>query len=491
MGYLGKPGEWLWILAIPGVVGCALLPTASTESLPEEVAPFRSETARSALRIKPISIQPEELPAPDAPPKPAEPLPPPPRVRVGDGGLTLDQAINACLLNDPKLRAGFEAINQAHADALSASLRPNPTFFTDIQLLPLTRPFTPTRQGGPPQQDFIVGIPIDWFVFGKQAAAMASAGVGIRVSEAEYADLIRRRVLEVALAYYDVLEVRELLIVAEQDVQSSERVEATIRKGVDAGGRPQVELTRVRLDLLRSRQVLRQAGATEVAAKARLRSLLGQMGEDPTFEVQGSLAAPPLGGPLSVDEAYALAMLNRPDLEAQRWRISQAQSNTELERRKGYPQLTPSFGYTRQYQTSIGFPDADTWSASLQMSLPFYDRNQGNVMKAASQVAQNERELEAGEIALHAEIVGVVQEFQTAQANAGSVGREQLQLAADARDAIIKAYEEAQGRSLLDVLDAQRNYRDTYRLYIASRAAYWRAVSKFNSAVGQQVVPRE
>ena len=33
----------------------------------------------------------------------------------------------------------------------------------------------------------------------------------------------------------------------------------------------------------------------------------------------------------------------------------------------------------------------------------------------------------------------------------------------------------------------QRNYRDTYRLYISSRAGYWRALAKYQSAIGQQV----
>src|SRR5262245_29037490 len=60
--------------------------------------------------------------------------------------VTLDQAINATLLANPKIRAGLEAINQALADQLTSSLPPNPTLLADVQLLPLTRPFTVDRQ---------------------------------------------------------------------------------------------------------------------------------------------------------------------------------------------------------------------------------------------------------------------------------------------------------------------------------------------------------
>ena len=45
--------------------------------------------------------------------------------------------------------------------------------------------------------------------------------------------------------------------------------------------------------------------------------------------------------------------------------------------------ITPSAGYTRQYQEkTIGFPDASSWDVSVVMTLPIFDRNQGNVRKA-------------------------------------------------------------------------------------------------------------
>ena len=191
-------------------------------------------------------------------------------------GLTLDQVINTCLIADPKIRAGLEAINQANADALSASLKPNPTMGVSQTLMPLTRPFIVTRQGGPPQFDVGVAYPIDWYLFGKRAAAMVSSCLGVKVSEAEYADLVRQRVQEAATAYYDVLEARALRDLARQDVENLRRVAEVSRIAVENGGRPQVELSRIRLDLLRSEQSLRESDAALVGAKARLRALLGR-----------------------------------------------------------------------------------------------------------------------------------------------------------------------------------------------------------------------
>jgi cobalt-zinc-cadmium efflux system outer membrane protein len=88
-------------------------------------------------------------------------------------------------------------------------------------------------------------------------------------------------------------------------------------------------------------------------------------------------------------------------------------------------------------------------------------------------------------IELQSEIEQAIESLRTAQQNAASVAQDELRLAAQVRDSINKAYEVG-GRPLIDVLDAQRNFRDTYRIYISSRANYWRALCKYNSALGKQ-----
>jgi cobalt-zinc-cadmium efflux system outer membrane protein len=52
------------------------------------------------------------------------------------------------------------------------------------------------------------------------------------------------------------------------------------------------------------------------------------------------------------------------------------------------------------------------------------------------------------------------------------------------RNSVIQSYEVG-GSPLIDVLDAERAYRETYRAYISSRADYWRAMYIYNSAIGQ------
>jgi cobalt-zinc-cadmium efflux system outer membrane protein len=214
---------------------------------------------------------------------------------------------------------------------------------------------------------------------------------------------------------------------------------------------------------------------------------MGRADTDPEFDVVGPLDGDVAAKPLPPEEAFAVALDNRPDLTALRLRVRQAQAEAEAERRKGYPTVAPMVGYTRQYQRkAIGEPDARSYTVALIMSLPANDWNQGNRAKALSVATQSQYELNAGIVALRAEVIQADQELRTTAANAKAVAEEQLKLAAQVRDSINTAYE-AGGRPLIDVLDAQRNYRETYRIYITSRAGYGRAVVRYNATLGRQV----
>jgi outer membrane protein, heavy metal efflux system len=397
--------------------------------------------------------------------------------------LTLDEVINTCLIADPKTRAGFEAINQANADALSAALKPNPVLWSDIQLLPLTRPFVVTEQGGPPQLDVQLSYPIDWFVFGKRAAAMASAAMGQRVSEADYANLVRERVTQASLAFYDLIEAKALAEATRKEIIDFEQVGM---RSKNAEKKDPNEQRLIDLQLVKSRRQLHDAEAAIQTSKTKLRSLLGPAWGGRDFDVAHSLdALPPLPS-TNVDEAVALAVQNRPDLASWRWKLTQAQADIDVERRKAFPTVTPTIGYTRQFQRkAIGFPDADSWMASIEVPLPLFNRNEGGRAKAISAAAQRQYELQAAEIELRGEIESALREARAASGHADVISKEQIRLADDVRNQFSKAYEPGK-EGLKDFLDAQKDYHETQRALITSRAAVWRASVKLSAAVGQQ-----
>lgn len=403
--------------------------------------------------------------------------------------LTVDLAINACLLADPQLRVGWEAISQSNAHFLQSSLKPNPTFSASQTLMPLSRPFTVNAQGGPPQFDAGLAVPIDWFLFGKRAAHMAVAERGVRVSEADYADLIRRRVVETALAYYELVAAQGLLELTEQDLDNLRKVETATKEAVDNGGKPAIDVQRIRVISLAGEALRRDSLAAVLTARSRLNVLMGRTGNDLSAAVPSDLPEPPAPTSMSPDEALALARESRPDLRALRWSVSEAEAQIESACQDGKPSVTPRIGYTRQFQQkAIGYPDANSFGFGLDMTLPVHDRNQGNINKAISELRQSQWALQSAELELTSEIVSTSELVNAAYENATTVNREQLELARQVRDAVQTAYE-AGGRPLIDVLDAQRVYREAYRQFIQARVNYWKARTRYQGAIGSQVMP--
>jgi cobalt-zinc-cadmium efflux system outer membrane protein len=438
----------------------------------------------AAPRASSSSLDPKTADATKAPGQASEMLPNP--IPTERSGLTLDQAILECLQSDPKLRAGWEAITQANADLLTSSLIPNPTLTVDGIFLPLRR-FTPDRPGGPPQVDVIVAYPIDWFLFGKRAAAITNARLGVDVSAADYADVVRQRLAAVVAGFYDVLEAQALLDLARQDRDSLKRVEGITAQRVKLGGVGNVELDRVRVSVLDSQREVRSRETALAAAKSKLRALVGRGEASSPIDANGNLAVPAPAKPLNAEEAVAVAEQNRPDIISLRRQIAKAGSALRVEQTKAAPSIGPTFALSRQFQQSIGFADAPSYDVSLVMSLPLFDRNQGNIAKAESALSQSNLNLRAQVLQLRAEVEQAANTFRAAYVNVTANDPEQLRVARDVRDKIEAAYK-AGGRTLLEVLDAQRSYRDTYRTYIMGQSTYWHSLHQLNAAMGKQLL---
>ena len=401
--------------------------------------------------------------------------------------ISLDAAVRWALDADPQIRAGLENIHQAEADLITAGLLPNPGFSTGGSLMALDRTFTVNRQGGPPQFDAGVSFPVDWFLFGKRAAAVIAAEKGVDVAAAGFSDLVRRRIAGTISAFYDVLEAQSTLELANEDLNNLSELEKITANRVELGGVGTVELDRVRLSIFSSRREVRTREVALEASLSRLRAFLGYTDSAP-LTIQGSLdiASPP--PPLLPEAAFAVAEENRPDLIALRSQVAQAAAGVQMEEKKAYPQVTPRVGYTRQFQEkAIGYPDANSWGIGVDMTVPLFDRNQGNIAKAKSAKVQSELNLNAQMVNLRAEIDQAVKAYESAYQVLTTDDPGQLEAARNVRDKIRAAYELG-GKTLMEVLDAQRTYRETYKLHIAGRSNYWHSLYGLNAALGKQVL---
>ena len=209
------------------------------------------------------------------------------------------------------------------------------------------------------------------------------------VSHADYSDQVRQRLANTAAAFYDVLEARAMLKLAEEDLASLERVEGITAAGVKIGGAGTIEAERIRLSVLDAQSDVCTRETTLATKKAQLRAAIGRARQTPPFDVAGNLDIIKPATPVSLSEAIALAERNRPDIISLRRQIAKARSGLEVERSKARPTVSPSLGYQYQYQDCNGVADANSYTAQMNVSVPIFDRNQGNIAKAQSVLVQS------------------------------------------------------------------------------------------------------
>jgi len=118
------------------------------------------------------------------------------------------------------------------------------------------------------------------------------------------------------------------------------------------------------------------------------------------------------------------------------------------------------------------------------MTLPLHDRNQGNIAKAASVRRSISHQLQLADLELEAEISEAIAELDAAKLNAQSIESEQQKIADEVLESIEIAYRNG-GRPLIDLLDAQRNFREINARAVTAKAAYWRALYRYLASIGQ------
>ena len=288
-------------------------------------------------------------------------------------------------------------------------------------------------------------------------------------------------------AFYDVLEAQSMLKLAEEDLASLKRVESITLAGVKFGGAGTIEAERIRLSVLDAQREACTRETTLTTKKAQLRAAVGRVRQTPRFDVAGSLEIAQLAAPLSLSEAIAVAERNRPDIVSLRRQVAKARSGVEVERTKARPTVGALLGIPVSIPEAMAWPTPLLYPAQMNVSVPIFDRNQGNIAKAESALVQSHFNLQAQLVQAEADVEQAVAEFHDAEEQAVFDRPPAACHGASVRDRTISAYKLG-GMKLLDALDAERAYRDTHRTYILGQSGYWHALHKLNAALGQQVL---
>ncbi len=381
--------------------------------------------------------------------------------------ITLERALTEALENNLSLLAQRASIAVAEARLITARLRPNPVLSAGGDHLDLLGTgFDELNAAGPPEFNVRADFTIERG--GKRQSRIAVAEHGRRIAELEFLDAVRTLRQEVQNGFLDALLAKEKLALARRNWETFNRLVEINRARWRAGDIAEVELIRSRVAALEQGNAVRRAEAEVRGAIIRLLSLMGRTRFAPEADVEGDLGR---DAELPALEAVRQSALERrPDLLAARLSARRATAELKLELARARPDLTLGSEYRRQQGLAgkgnmLGF--------FIEIPLPVFDRNQGEIERARQELRQAELRVRALEAAILAEVENAHQQCVVSRRLLAEIETGVLAQAREVRDITEYSYTRGQA-SLLELLDAQRTFNDAFAAWIEARADYAR-----------------
>jgi len=384
---------------------------------------------------------------------------------------------NTFRANNPTLLAGRVNIDEARADEITAYLRPNPSLtFGFDQLTPFNgNPYRPISQS---------------YAFWdlnylherqhKRELRLTSARLGTKVEMSSQADLERNLMFNLRDAFDRVLLAKAVMAVTKETLDFYDRQIAINRDRLSVGAIAKVDFQRVEIQRVQFESDMQTASVNLRTAKIDLLALLHDRASPDEFDVKQEFEfSEPVA---TLDELRRDASNARPDLRQARQSLDKARTDHQLSIANG--SSDPTFAVDVSHQP----PPLNTYvGVSVSFPLRIFDRNQGDKLHTLLDIGRNEKLQDAAQVGVLHDVDSAYATLENTLTLLRPYKTKYLREAEEIRSTVSFAYEHGSG-SLLDFIDAQREYRNTEVNYLNLVGAYFSAVNQVNLSVGREVI---
>ncbi|MBI3804344.1 MAG: TolC family protein [Nitrospirae bacterium] len=385
--------------------------------------------------------------------------------------LTLEDSIRLARERNFAVATARLNIAASRADRISAGLLPNPVLSLNDTFVDLQMP----RNGS--QVTARIDQPIE--TFGKRRYRIEASERAVESSDFQHRHQVRQLTLEVETTFYRILMLQKNLRLAEG---SAERFAEILRVNTlryRKGDISEAELIKIRLQQLDYQNDILSVRSEIQEQEKKLKELLVL---DPSAPVE-------LAGELEYQERRVdlenlkkEAVLSRPDMQEVESELRRVESEARLARAMRYPNVSVGMEYDTvgpDYHGMVG--------AGLSVSLPLFDRNQGEVRKANVRVETTRlsRQEKEHQILLDAEYA--YRDFLQKRLQVLFFESQVLRDAASSREIAERAYTKG-GASLLDLFDSERTYNTTQRNYHEALFQYQISLFQLDFVSGKEIL---
>ncbi|QEH32354.1 Cobalt-zinc-cadmium resistance protein CzcC precursor [Aquisphaera giovannonii] len=402
------------------------------------------------------------------------------------GGLTVGDAIDFLIRENLGLIAMRYEIPMAEADVLTASLRANPVFYADTQLVPYGR-YSRANPGGQTQYDVNITHPLD--LNRKRQARTVVARAAKQTVEAQFQDAVRQQVDNLYTAYVDVAAAELTRVYSQKQAEGIARLLTLNRELFSKQQIPRDPIDQLTAQLEQAQlQVRESAQAVSRATRTLAQILNVPRAQALSTRIHDRIRDDrPL--PQSEEQLIDTAMQSRPDLTAMRMGLHRSQHEVQLAKRERLSDFFLLYQpYTLQDNRPFGLKSPTSWAVGLTAPMPIYNRNQGNIERAKINVTQTQVQLMQLERQVQDEVAEAAREFVLSRDAFLEIEREILPASRRVLDAAWKRYIGG-SNTILEFLDARKDYNERVRDYRDALVRHRRAMLDLNTAVGARLLP--
>ncbi len=394
----------------------------------------------------------------------------PPALQEPSGTLTLKEALSLALLHNPELTAFSYQIRLKEAQALQASLLPNPEMSLEVENFAGSGAFSGLSGS---ETTFSVGQIIQ--LAGKRAKRTRAAVLEGDLAAWDY-EIRRLEVFtEVVQAYTATVAAQERVRLNKELIKVAEEFLQSIEQRVKAGKISPAQMSRARVELANTRIELNRSLAELETARQRLAATWGSV--SPQFEwAEGQLDTII---PLPALENLLRFVDQNPHVA--RWAIAmqQREASLALARANRIPDPMVSGGLRYLKEAS-----SNALVAGVSIPLPLFDRNQGNIQEARYRLLQAQYQRQATIVQVQKRLKALYNSLAAALKEVRSLQSVVLPEAENAFRIIQQGY--LMGKfDFLDVLDAQRTLFRVREQYLTALRNYHQMVAEMEMIIGQ------
>jgi len=316
---------------------------------------------------------------PTAPIPTVPPAPPPPGAQV----LTLEQAIDIAMKQQPSLRQARAQTEAAQGRVEQARVGRRPTVSLSAGAeagstsgRPCATDPTMTCGGGyfTSQYSTPLGASLNWRIydFGQTSANIRAAELNAEATAATVTTNQLDVRTDVELAYLEAVARERLITVADTTVKSEENHRDQARRFVAAGSPDPIAVAQAQSRAANAKSALAQAQSTAAIALANLRSAIGWTDPSNSPTVAAAWPVSPESDPEPLVQLVDTARKSRPEIVQLDKLVEAADASLDAARAERRPVLSANAG-TQWTPGSGNWSPDPTWQAGITLSWFLYD----------------------------------------------------------------------------------------------------------------------